>query len=155
MAKRKKTKRATRKRKVRGLKSPIKTSGSTVDRVLASMSAYREELISQRSELEMQIESIENAMRQMGGAAVSARSRPSRGSSNGAAAIPGIRAGSLKDHIVRVLRDNGGTMSIQEIVAGVLAAGYKTKSDDLTNAVNNALGQLKMIRRVSRGQYSA
>jgi hypothetical protein len=47
-------------------------------------------------------------------------------------------------------------MTPSEITAAVVAAGFVTKSDDLTPAVNVALGKLaadKLIKKAARGQY--
>ena len=67
----------------------------------------------------------------------------------------GARAGSLKDRIVKVLRQRTKPMTPKDIAAAVRNAGYKTKAKDLTKAVSNALPEMKMVKRVDRGLYSA
>jgi len=67
----------------------------------------------------------------------------------------GSRAGSLKDMIVKVLRQRSKPLTPQEIADGVVGAGYKTASKNLTKAVSNALPTLKAVRKVDRGLYQA
>lgn len=136
------------------------------------MRSYQASLLSQRSSLEQQLAGIEAAIGALGGAPGYARASATRRvgrprltnatASPGAAraragrpAGPRTRAGSLKENIVKVLRQSGKGMTIQQIATSVKASGYSTKSADLSKAVSNALPDLKTVRRVSRGVYRA
>ncbi|RJP41684.1 MAG: hypothetical protein C4547_01255, partial [Phycisphaerales bacterium] len=65
----------------------------------------------------------------------------------------GYRAGSLKDHIDRILRSAGGPVAIRDITRGVTKSGYKTKSKTLGNQVSAAIADMK-VRKVGRGMYT-
>jgi hypothetical protein len=63
------------------------------------------------------------------------------------------RPGSLKDFIVRVLSAASGPMSVKDIAAGVLEAGYKSKNRTLAKSVGIALAQMPEVARVRRGVF--
>ncbi len=127
----------------------VEINGEGAIRVLREMEAYRDTLIFRRSSIEHQIAGIESAMSAMGTVAVSAPAGKRRGRPVGS----GGRSGSLKDMIVKVLRQRSRPLTPQEIADGVVTAGYKTSSKNLTKAVSNALPGLKQVRKVDRGLY--
>jgi len=127
----------------------VEVNGEGAIRVLREMEAYRDTLIFRRSTIEHQIAGIENAMSAMGTVTVAAPTAKRRGRPVGT----GGRAGSLKDMIVKVLRQRSKPLTPQEIADGVVTAGYKTSSKNLTKAVSNALPGLKLVRKVDRGLY--
>jgi hypothetical protein len=65
------------------------------------------------------------------------------------------RPGSLKQMIVQVLRQRSQPHTPQEIADGVVKAGYKTSSHNLTKSVSNTLPQLSEVKKVGRGLYQA
>jgi hypothetical protein len=125
--------------------------GEGAIRVLKEMETYRDTLFMQRSSIDCQIAGIENAMNAMGAMPIA---RPV-GKRRGRPAAKGGRAGSLKDMIVKVLRQRSKPLTPQEIAKGVVSAGYTTSSKNLTKAVSNALPMLKMVKKVDRGLYQA
>jgi hypothetical protein len=149
-----------------GRRTTVTHAGVSAARVIGEMEAYRSALVSQRESLDAQISSIDVALHEMGathGRAGGGRRPTGRGpgrprkSGAGRPGRPrlggGFRAGSLKDYIVNVLRQNARAMAPGEIASAVKSAGYKTKATDLTKAVSNALPNLKMVRRARRGFY--
>ena len=120
-------------------------------RVLKEMETYRDTLLMQRSSIECQIAGIENAMNAMGTMPIA---RPV-GKRRGRPAGKGGRSGSLKDMIVKVLRQRSKPLTPQAIAESVVSAGYSTSSKNLTKAVSNALPTLKMVKKVDRGLYQA
>ncbi len=175
--------RKTAKRKVRrGPGRPVgRPAGSTrvsaaasdpsARRVISEMRAYHGALVSQRSSLETQISSIENALMSMGAIGAGAPSGARRGRPPGkrkagrkggvAGRKPGrpvaraSRDGSLKDTIVKVLKQRKRAMAPREIAAAVRSTGYTSKAKDLTKAVSNALLGLKTVTKQGRGLYRA
>jgi len=65
------------------------------------------------------------------------------------------REGSLKQMIVKVLRQRQKPHTPQEIADSVVRAGYKTSSDNLTKSVSNALPTISEVKKVGRGLYQA
>ncbi len=65
----------------------------------------------------------------------------------------GGRAGSLKDFIVRALRQVTTPQSPIQIAARVKKIGYKSKAMDLAKAVGNALPLMKSVKKVGFGKY--
>lgn len=154
-------------------------------RVLSEMEAYRDTLIMQRSNIERRLEGLQNALSAMGSSSNSGFSAPSsssftgkrrgrppgsgrkaqtggahsgRGASTGGAGRRGRqpgRPGSLKQMIIQVLRQRSQPHTPQEIADGVVKAGYKTSSNNLTKSVSNTLPQLSEVKKVGRGLYQA
>ena len=126
-------------------------TGDGVTRLLSQMQSYYSELTDRRSSLDAQIAGMESAINIMG-AAPRARAtgrRPGRPAGSRG------RAGSLKDTIVRVLRQRAKALSPKEIAAGLVRAGYKTSTKNLTKAVSNTLPEINNVRKVGRGLYRA
>lgn len=125
--------------------------GEGAIRVLKEMESYRDTLLMQRCSIDCQIAGIENAMSAMGTMPIARPVSKRRGRPAGKAG----RSGSLKDMIVKVLRQRSKPLTPQAIAEGVVSAGYKTASKNLTKAVSNALPTLKMVKKVDRGLYQA
>jgi hypothetical protein len=129
------------------------------------MRAYHNELSSRCAELQQEMDALSNAMNTMQGAGgVRGRGgRRSRGaarrrSAPGGRATAGRRAEgqSLKDYIANVLSSAGAAMRMTDITKGVMAAGYPTRSRNLSNQVSMALAAMtrkRRIRKVGRGLY--
>ncbi len=113
------------------------------------MQAHQSGLLAQRTSLDAQIDAFARAMETIGAATPTGVTRPA-GKKRGR---PVGRPGSLKDYIVRVLRQRSTPMSPQDIGTRVKKAGYKTKAKDLTKAVGNTLPSLKNVKRVGFGKY--
>lgn len=124
-------------------------------RVLKEMQSYRQELMVQRNALDAQIAGIEGALDAMGTVPAVTAGRAGAGRRPGRPAGRGARAGSLKETIVKVLRQKGRPMSPNDIAANVVKAGYKTNSKHLTKAVSNTLPDLNEVKKVGRGLYTA
>lgn len=135
-------------------------------RVLSEMQAYRDTLLMQRSSIDQRLEGLESAMSAMGSpsigssigrpAALKGRRGPGRPPGSGArrGRKPG-REGSLKQMIVKVLRQRAKPHTPQEIADSVVKAGYKTSSSNLTKSVSNTLPLLSEVKKVGRGLYQA
>ena len=144
-------------------------------RVLTEMEAYRHTLLMQRSQIDQRLEGLQNALVALGSPTVmsfsgGARTGATRGKRRGrplgsknkskAGFSAGIvktgrrgRPGSLRQMIIHVLRQRSQPNSPQQIADGVMKAGYKTKSENLTKSVSNTLPQLAEVRKVGRGLY--
>ncbi len=135
--------------------------GDGAMRLLGHMQGYFAQLNARRAALDTQIAGIESAIGSMGGklrASASGLGGKRRGRpplTAASASGRGARPGSLRDSIVRVLRQRGSALSPKEIAASVVKAGYKSKSSDLARAVNNTLPKVAGIRKIGRGLYSA
>jgi len=115
------------------------------------MQSFYSELTERRSSLDAQIAGMEGAINILGAAP---RARAT-GRKLGRPAGSGTRTGSLKDTIVRVLRQRAKALSPREIAAGLVRAGYKTSTKNLTKAVSNTLPEINNVRKVGRGLYRA
>ncbi|MHC4065769.1 MAG: HTH domain-containing protein [Planctomycetota bacterium] len=120
--------------------------------LIRKMQAHQRRLSAQHAELGARIAGISSAIEAMG--APGAAPQPVRRRRR-RRARRGVRPGSLKDLIVKVLRGKGGPMRAAEIARSVKKAGYKTKSKNLPNMVSNALGTMAGVRKVARGVYRA
>lgn len=121
-------------------------------RLLSDMRAYHGELLVQRASLDGQINAVAAAMQALGVSGPKTRKRRVY-KKRGRPAGKGVRAGSLKDYIVRVLRQSARPMSPRDIGASVVRAGFKTKAKDITKAVSNTLPQLTGIKKMGFGMY--
>lgn len=133
-------------------------AGLAMSGAVKSLQDYRAQLAAQCNEWAAQIQAVDGALQVMG-VAVPARSvgrkpvgRPAgrRGPRNGGRRGP--RAGSLKEYILKVI-SGGRTMSVKEITAGVLAAGYPTKNQTLAKSVGIALTELPGVKKIARGKF--
>ena len=143
-------------------------------RVLSEMETYRDTLLMQRSSIERRLEGLQNALSAMGSTTFSSYSAPGythagkrrgRPPGSGRKARAGAqfggarrgrrpgRPGSLKQMIIKVLRQRSSPYTPQQIADGVVKAGYKTSSHNLTKSVSNTLPLLSEVKKVGRGLY--
>ena len=144
-----------RKRRVgrpRGSRSYARAAaGDGATRLLSQMQSYYSDLTARRASLEAQIAGMESAINIMGAAPRGRATGRRRGRPPGS----GKRAGSLKDTIVRVLRQRAKALSPKEIAAGVMKSGYRTSTKNLTKAVSNTLPEMNNVKKIGRGLYRA
>ncbi len=113
---------------------------------LGDMTAYRNDLSTQRTMIETQIQGIDAAVTALGASTAKlVVARRKRGK--------GTRTGSLKDYIGRVLRGLIRGKSVKEITAAVKKAGFKSKNKTLGNSVGVALAEMRNVVKVTRGIY--
>lgn len=121
--------------------------------VIDAMQAYHGNLMAERDSLDAQIDAFARAMETLGTATPAKATRRRGAKKLGRPRGSGARPGSLKDHIVRVLRQTSRPMGPRDIGASVKKAGFKTKAKDITKAVSNTLPTLKGIKKVGFGMY--
>lgn len=137
-------------------------------RIVADLRDYHSNLSSQCAAIEAEMQGIATAIDSISGAAAGSagaprkRGRPAkkggsarRGRPPGRKSGKGPRAGSLPDFILRVLGQRKSALSLKDIAASVVKAGYKTKSRHLSTAVSNALPKIRGVKKVGRGMYQA
>ncbi|MBI1826010.1 MAG: hypothetical protein HY287_12955 [Planctomycetes bacterium] len=127
-------------------------SNGSLARIAVEMQAYRNRLFAEREQIGQRIAGLDSAMQAIGGSAAPKSS--GRKSTQGVRSSGG-RPGSLKAFISNVLRSRARPIGPHEIAQAVRTAGYKTKAKDLTNAVGNALAEMKSVKRVGYGLYRA
>ena len=159
-------------RRVAARAGRISEGGEMTSRIITEMSSYLDDLNARREAINEQIAGIENAMSMLGGGRMAVPSGPAvgrrgpgrprgRGGRGRGRRGPGRpkgsrgREGSLKPMIVQALRSSPGPLSPGEIADAVIKGGYQTKTSNLTKAVSNALPDIREVRKVGRGQYSA
>jgi hypothetical protein len=124
--------------------------------VVANLLSARNALLAQRDAIEKQLDLINQALAAASTVLPRRRGRPLKLAPAAAPAAPAAgrhRPGSLKDFIVRVLSAASGPMSVKDIAAGVLEAGYKSKNRTLAKSVGIALAQMPEVARVRRGVF--
>lgn len=122
--------------------------------IVRELAGYHNQLLARRADLDSQIQAVGMALGAMSGNAVARpASRPAFAAATGGSRRGRRREGSLKDYIERVLRSGGASMSVKDITAGVLDAGFQTKNRTLDTSVGIALTQMPNVTRVSRGMY--
>ncbi len=151
-------------------KATASIGGATATRLVREMNAYHKDLASQCAVLQAEMDGIGAALSAMGAAAAAPKRGPGRPKGSKAKKAPAAApaaggksgrgrrpaGGSLKDFIVKVLKDSSGTISVKNIAGGVKRSGYKTKSQNLGNQVSMALIELvkaRKVKKVGRGQY--
>lgn len=126
-------------------------SGAGASHLLSGMRDYHDELVAKRDQIDRELSAINDAMTALGevppASRGSVRGRRPRGAG-------GHRDGSLKSFIVNVLGRQSTPATPKEIAAKVVQAGYKSRAQDLTKAVSNALPELNEVKRVGFGKYS-
>jgi len=132
-------------------------------RLLGDMRALHGELLAERASLDGQLTAVANAMQVLGGAAPAKAARrtykkkkavrQTYTKKRGRPAGAGVRAGSLKDYIARVLRQTTRPMSPHDLGTSVIKAGFETKAKNITKAVSNTLPQMKGIKKMGFGKY--
>lgn len=109
-------------------------------------------LMSRHNELAAELAQIEA---ELGALGIAASGGAGRGGRRGAAA--GRRRhrndANLEESLAKVLK--GKTMGVTEVAEAVQAAGYKTTSPNFRTIVNQTLLRSGLIKKVSRGQYTA
>ena len=142
---------------------PVRTAaawssmGDAASRLLSDMQTFHGDLLSRRNSLDSEIDSLARAMDALGGSGGATKTPAKR--KIGRPAGPGRprgsapREGSLKNYIVRVLKQNSKPLSPNDIGIRVVKAGFKTKAKDLTKAVSNTLPQLGNVKRIGFGMY--
>jgi hypothetical protein len=136
--------------------------GSGLGQFMTGLRDYVQDLVSQRIDLEKQIERVNRAMssflpRTTVRIVRQSAAAPRRASTTVRVASGG-QGGSLKDFAVKVLRKSGQPMRLRDIERGVRQAGFKTKNKTLDTSLGIALSELKkkgMVRKVARGVYQA
>ncbi len=122
---------------------------------LRSLQQYRCELLEQRNAIEGQIQALEQALCAMGGRSAPARvGRPGPRVPGRRGPAPGQppRPGSLKSHILDVLRGRG-IMAVKDITDAVVKGGYRSKNKTLAKSVGIALTEMKNVAKVGRGRF--
>lgn len=130
-------------------------AGAAAD-TIQHLQAVRDSLLAERQRVSEQLATIEDMLAGSGAgrlaaprAAVGPRAAGGRGGGR-----RGVRAGSLKDYIYKVLAD-GRVMAVKDITSAVMKAGYKTRNKTLGKSVGNALATMPRIKRVTRGKFRA
>ena len=140
--------------------------GGSAD-LVSKMQTYHGTLVARRESLDAEISALTNAIDALGAMGVrrrragrprgrsAAKGRPvlSAGRPVGRPPGRGVRAGSLKEFIVKTLGQRSTPMSPKQIAAAVVRTGYKSKAKDLTKAVSNTLPQLKKVKKIGFGKY--
>ena len=129
----------------------IQFSGDGPARVLREMQAYHGALMAEHTSLQARMDALTNAMATLGTVTPAGPKRKT--TKRGRPAGSGVRPGSLKDHIVRVMRQTTRPMGPRDISNKVLKAGFKTKAKDISKAVSNKLPELKNVKKVGFGLY--
>jgi uncharacterized C2H2 Zn-finger protein len=117
-------------------------------RMIGDMRAYRGTLAAQRSELDTQIAAVEQALSALG---ATGRARARRATRRGR--VAGMRKGSLKDYVGRVLQAHGRPMAVKDVTTAVQRAGFKTRNKTLAKSIGIALSQMPNVKKVSRGVF--
>lgn len=120
--------------------------------LVGGMQQYRDELMTNRDQIDRELSALGDAMAALGGGATA----PARGGKGVKRARrgDGHREGSLKSFIVSALGRRGAPATPKEIAAKVMQSGYKSRAVDLTKAVSNALPELNEVKRTGFGRYS-
>lgn len=120
--------------------------------LLGDVRAWRNELAGQQAQLGVQIAALDQLLATFGASAprTAVAARPVGGKRRG-----GLREGSLKSYIDRVLRASAKPMRVVQITAAVLKAGYKTKNKALAKSVGVALREMPGMKQVGRGTFRA
>jgi hypothetical protein len=129
---------------------PAATYGVGASHLLSGMRDYHDELVGKRDQIDRELSAIDDAMTALGSAPAPSRAPAGVRRPRGA---KGHRDGSLKSFIVNVLGRQSSPATPKEIAAKVVKAGYKSRAQDLTKAVSNALPELKEIKKIGFGKY--
>jgi hypothetical protein len=131
--------------------APAARTGSFAGLVSSLQSSHRA-LVAERDTLSAQIAALESAMNAVSGSGVVRNGKAAmRKARDGSAAE--YRAGSLKDHVHRVLSKSSTPLPVSEIAASVVRSGFKSKNKTLATTVGIALADMPGVRRVKRGVY--
>jgi hypothetical protein len=156
---RKKTRKVRRKGKVlrarRGTKKGARrrAGARATAGPLAQLAKHRATLVAQQAELQAEIDKVTGAIELLGGRTAAAKPGRRRRARRTVAG-KGLRKGSLKSYILKVMRP-GQVMAVKDIAAAVRRSGYSTKSANFANQVSNALATTPGVKKVSRGKFRA
>lgn len=103
--------------------------------------------------LTSELAQLEAELSAFGTAAVSGGGRGRRGRVGGGTRKRAKNDSNLEQALARVLK--GKTMGVTEVASAVQDAGYRTTSPNFRTIVNQALIRSALIKKVSRGQYTA
>ena len=157
--------RKARRRGRRGRRPSLNVISTTALRAeLERRQSQVNDLVNRRRELAAALEQIDSELDALGIAPGGRASRriPGRAGRRGRAfATGGVPAGrkrhqnesNLEEALAKVLK--GKTMGVTEVAHAVREAGYKTTSPNFRTIVNQALLRSDLIKKVSRGQYTA
>ena len=153
--KRRIVKKKTAKRAVRKLARRVAAGVRRTRRVahgeaglVRGMRVYQRDLVAKHAQVAAQIEAIDRALAALGAASRTPAAKPQR--RRGGA---GLRRGSLKYYVDRVLRARGRAMAVKDVTAAVQRAGFKSKNKTLGKSVGIAMSQMPNVRKVSRGTF--
>lgn len=145
----------------RPTRAAVSFGGEGAGRIAGEIHAYVSELSAQRDAIDAQIEAMSGILSMVGStpsvvrsAGVARRGRPAKaGRVGGGGRRP--EGGSLRDFVLKVLRQSSSAMGVKDISGAVIRSGYKTASKDLSKAISNLLPQVKEVKKVDRGMYKA
>lgn len=154
MARKKKRKAKSKATKKKRGRPAASASGSAS--LLSDLRSYQSQLEQKRAAVDAEIEAITSAINAMQ-SVPSSSGRVKVASGAGARRGPRPPGTSLKDFIGKVVGRSNGPMKAKNITKGVVTAGYKTNSRNLSAQVSTALADMvknKQVRKVGRGLYA-
>ena len=125
------------------------TLGEGPAQLVSGMQDYYSALMSKRQELDAEITALNTAIAAMSGIGATVTTRLGRTPAK--SGRRGMREGSLKSYIVKVVGQRSTAMSPSDIATRITQAGYKSKAKDLTKAVSNALPGVPGVKKVGFG----
>lgn len=141
-----------------------KSAGLTISQLESLLSRQRSQLdslTSERTKAQTKVDAIDAQIRKLNGGVVSSKPKtptpgtamkkttPAAGSNKGRVR----NSVSLIASMENVLRAATAAMSVGDIMAGVLSAGYKTTSANFRGIVNQTLIKEKQFSSTGRGMY--
>ena len=116
--------------------------------ILNSIQAYHGDLLVRRDQVDREISALDDALVALGSKqnGVARRVVQTR-------RPKGMREGSLKDFIIKVLGRQSTPATPKEIAIKVIRAGYKSNAKNLNTVVSVALPKIKKVKRVGFGNY--
>jgi hypothetical protein len=120
-------------------------------RVLGVLSACRDELVAQRITIDSQVAALDQAIAVLGGPVVKTTTKPwiRRKPRPGRT----VQAGTLPAYIRQVVYAHRGPMTIKEVTAAVLRAGFESRNMELPKTVGKFLAAMPNVVKVDRGVY--
>ena len=119
---------------------------------IAPLRNYLSSLEAERSRIDQQIATLRNALGALGSSVPAGRSAGGGGGGKRRES-GGVRTGTLKDYILRVLRGKRQPMRVVDISSAVLKAGFKTKNKTLAKSVGLALTEMPETTKLGRGLF--
>lgn len=125
--------------------SPVVLDGRA--RLLRELQASCDELAAQRAALDAQVAALDQVIATLGGSTVRrARKRVKPTTSS-------PQPGSLRAHIEQVLRAHRGPLTVRDITAAVLRAGFRSRDKELPKSVGKYLAAMPNVVRLARGVF--